>query len=158
MNIPSLNKNSFSGKWFRVLALSLMLWSTASMPARAQALPLILFAAETNQPLNSKVIDMSSGNSVLAGRIHCNSDINVSGTGNFFRTGVVEHVTGVFPAPDFPGKVTLQGCPVVAGPAAGWPVYYQTNDFAPGGGEAVAVQAAGKYFHVVGNTDLSAFI
>src|SRR5215216_2249908 len=78
----------------------------------AQSPPLAIFAGETNRPVGSDVIDMSSGNSTITGRIHCNSDIDVSGTGNYFRTGVVQHVTGIYPVPNFQGKVTLQNCPV----------------------------------------------
>jgi len=56
--------------------------------------PLAVFAWETNRPNGSKVIDMSSGHSTITGRIHCNSDIDVSGTANLFRTGVVEKCHG----------------------------------------------------------------
>src|SRR5438093_9233124 len=70
--------------------------------ARAQTPPpLAVFAWETNRPSGSKVIDMSSGHSTITGRIHCNSDIDVSGTANYFRTGVVEYVTDIHPVPDF---------------------------------------------------------
>ena len=60
--------------------------------------------------------------------------------------------------PNFQGKVTLQNCPVVTGTVQPWPVDYQASDFAPGGSEASAAQAAGKYFHLQGDTQLTAFM
>jgi hypothetical protein len=158
VKISEVNNNWFLRKCSFALASSLLLWSAASMQAATQAMPLALFATETNLPLGSKVIAMSSGHSTISGRIHCNSDIDVSGTANYFKNGVVEYVTGIHPTPDFTGKVTLQNCPVVVGSIQPAPVTYQQSDFAPGGIEALAAQAAGQYYHILGDTHLTAFM
>src|SRR5438876_5703967 len=67
--------------------------------------------------------------------------IDISGTQNYFSTGVVEHVTGINPMPNFQGKVTLGDCPVVASAVQPYPVDYQLSDFAPAGRDAVVAQA-----------------
>lgn len=118
----------------------------------------VIFAGESNKPVTSKVIDVSGSNNKITGRIHANSGVYVGGSGNYFRTGVVEHVTGIDPTPNFQGKATLQASSVVATNTLVYPVNYSIAEFAPGGAEAAAAQAASKYFHLQGDTQLAAFI
>jgi RHS repeat-associated protein len=148
---------AWSRKLFVLLSVGSALASPAFLPAQTPP-PLAVFASDANLSAGSKVIDMSSGHSAITGRIHCNSDIDVSGTANYFRTGVVEYVTGIHPTPNFQGKVTLQDCPVVASTVQPFPVTYQQSDFAPGGSAALAAQAAGEYYHILGDTHLTAFM
>jgi hypothetical protein len=124
----------------------------------AESKPCAIFAGEPNRWKGSKVVNFNGNDHAIRGRIHSNSDIDVSGNNHVFRDGFVEFVTAITPSPAFGGKVTFVDAALTQSVVQPYPVSFALEDFAPRSAAAAEANALGKYFALTGDIHLDDFI
>ncbi|MHC1763416.1 MAG: Ig-like domain-containing protein [Verrucomicrobiia bacterium] len=120
--------------------------------------PYAIFAGQANKPAGSKVLNWNGSTNQVSGRIHSNSDIDVSGNKHRFANGDVEFVTGIVPASNFGGKVAFEDSQLIESTIKPYPVDFRLADFVPGSPAAKEAQTRGKYYHIQGDTRLEDYI
>ena len=117
-----------------------------------------IFAGKADLPVGSKVLNWNGSANQASGRIHSNSDIDVSGNKHVFRHGDVEYVTGIHPNSGLGDKLLLDDARLVQSTVQPYPLDYQLSQFDFGGALAAEAAAAGKYFHLKGSSNLKEYI
>lgn len=158
---------------FRTFFLGVLRIPTAraSATAAARATPqstsgagYAIWAQEQGRSPGDKVIDWSGSNTRVTGKIHTNSGADVGGSGNHVINSVIEHFTG-FTGDDAKVQFTKPGREAAlqqqTGPFPPMPVSWQSAEFSNAsipGSLAAEANAAGKYFRIDGDSDLTAYM
>ncbi len=103
-----------------------------------------------NSTSHTEAIDWSGSNINVTGKIHSNDGIKVSGSVNTVN-GTTTYVSSFNDS----GSDNSYTPPPVQDEVKSFPVQYNLADYQPGGSEALAAQAEGKYHYIDGNLEVS---
>ena len=124
--------------------------TSVSIPLTVTAPVPVTYAIWANSTKHKHAIQWSGSRNMVNGGVHSNNGIRVSGSSNIIK-GTTEYVSKFT---DSGSNNTYIPPPIKVSPEP-FPIQYNVEDYKPGGKEAVAAEAEGKYHYFDKNFHIS---